>query len=33
MLRKKISCLPVVYGDNLVGLISESDIVRLAAES
>lgn len=33
MLRKKIGCLPVVDGDKLVGLISESDIVRLIAES
>ncbi|MBT3432638.1 MAG: CBS domain-containing protein [Nitrospinaceae bacterium] len=33
MLREKIGCLPVVNGDKLVGLISESDIVRLAAES
>ena len=33
MLKKKIGCLPVVDDGKLVGLISESDIVRIVAES
>ena len=28
MLEKKIGCLPVIEGDNLVGLITETDILR-----
>ncbi len=32
MLKKKIGCLPVVDGGELVGLISESDIIRVVAE-
>ena len=32
MLEKKIGCLPVVDGDQLVGLVSESDFVRRFAE-
>jgi acetoin utilization protein AcuB len=31
MLEKKIGCLPVVDGDNLVGLLSETDCLRLLA--
>jgi acetoin utilization protein AcuB len=33
MLKKKIGCLPVVDGGELVGLISESDVIRIVAES
>ena len=33
MLKKKIGCLPVVDGGELVGLISESDLIRIVAES
>lgn len=33
MLKKKIGCLPVVDDGKLVGLISESDIIRIVAES
>lgn len=32
MLKKKIGCLPVVDGGKLVGLISESDVIRIVAE-
>lgn len=32
MLKKKIGCLPVVDSGELVGLISESDVIRLVAE-
>ena len=32
MLDKKIGCLPVVEKERLVGLISESDLVRLIAQ-
>jgi CBS domain-containing protein len=28
MLEKKIGCLPVIEGDELVGLITETDILR-----
>jgi predicted transcriptional regulator len=28
MLEKKIGCLPVVEGDRLVGLVTETDILR-----
>ena len=28
MLEKKIGCLPVVQGDHLVGMITETDIIR-----
>lgn len=31
MLEKKIGCLPVVEGGRLIGLVSESDLVRLLA--
>ncbi|MBZ0115476.1 MAG: CBS domain-containing protein [Sandaracinaceae bacterium] len=31
MLESKIGCLPVVDGDRLVGIVTESDFVRLAA--
>jgi CBS domain-containing protein len=31
MLERKIGCLPVVEGDALVGLVSESDCLRLLA--
>ena len=33
MLKKKIGCLPVVDRGELVGLISESDVIRIVAES
>ena len=33
MLKKKIGCLPVVDGGELVGLISESDVIRIVVES
>jgi CBS domain-containing protein len=33
MLKEEIGCLPVVEGEKLVGLISESDIMRFIAES
>ena len=33
MLKKKIGCLPVVNNGELVGLISESDVIRIVAES
>jgi CBS domain-containing membrane protein len=32
MLGRKIGCLPVVDGTRLVGIVSESDFVKLAAE-
>lgn len=32
MLKKKIGCLPVVAKSKLIGLISESDIIRIIAE-
>jgi CBS domain-containing protein len=31
MLARKIGCLPVVEGENLVGIVTESDFVALAA--
>jgi CBS domain-containing membrane protein len=33
MLEQKFGCLPVVSGSRLVGILTESDFVRLAAES
>lgn len=33
MLSNKIGCLPVVEGDTLVGIITETDFLRLAAAS
>lgn len=33
MLQHKIGCLPVVVGQELVGLITETDILRLFMES
>ena len=33
MLEKKIGCLPVIEKDNLVGLITETDILRHYVES
>ena len=33
MLKKKIGCLPVIDGGELVGLISESDVIRIVVES
>ena len=33
MLEKKIGCLPVIKGDELVGLITETDILRHYVES
>ncbi len=32
MLERKIGCLPVVEGGRLVGILTESDLVRLTAE-
>lgn len=32
MLAKRIGCLPVVDGSELVGLLSESDCLRLLAQ-
>ena len=32
MLKHRIGCLPVVEGEKLVGIISESDLIRLIAE-
>lgn len=32
MLSKKIGCLPVMDGTEMVGLLSESDLVRFVAE-
>jgi acetoin utilization protein AcuB len=32
MIEKRIGCLPVVEADRLVGLVSESDCLRLLAE-
>lgn len=32
MLAKKIGCLPVVEGESLVGLVTETDILRYFAE-
>ncbi|MCB9589902.1 MAG: CBS domain-containing protein [Polyangiaceae bacterium] len=31
MLERKLGCLPVLDGDRLVGILTESDFVRLAA--
>ena len=31
MAEKKIGCLPVVEGDELVGMITETDILHLVA--
>ncbi len=33
MLEKKIGCLPVIEEDNLVSLITETDILRHYVES
>lgn len=33
MLERKIGCLPVIEGDNLIGLITETDILRHYIES
>lgn len=33
MIDKKIGCLPVVENEKLVGLLTETDILRLVAES
>ena len=33
MIEKKIGCLPVVESDKLVGLITETDILRYVTES
>ena len=33
MLEKKIGCLPVVDDGKIAGLISESDVIRIVAES
>jgi acetoin utilization protein AcuB len=31
MMEKKIGCLPVVEGETLVGLVTETDLLRLIA--
>ena len=33
MLDRKLGCLPVVEGDKLVGILTESDFVRLGLQS
>jgi CBS domain-containing membrane protein len=33
MLERKIGCLPVLEGSELVGILTESDFVRLASEA
>jgi acetoin utilization protein AcuB len=33
MLEKKIGCLPVIEGDDLIGLITETDVLRHYVES
>ena len=32
MLEQKVGCLPVVDGEKLVGILTESDFVRLALD-
>lgn len=32
MIERKIGCLPVVDGEKLVGIVTETDLVRLVAE-
>jgi acetoin utilization protein AcuB len=32
MIERKSGCLPVVEDENLVGILSETDVVRLVAE-
>ena len=32
MIERKIGCLPVIDGDKLVGIVTETDLVRLVAE-
>ena len=32
MMEKKIGCLPVVEGETLVGLVTETDLLRLIAD-
>ncbi len=33
MVEKQIGCLPVVEGDRLIGIITETDILRYVAEN
>lgn len=33
MIEKKVGCLPVVNGDKLVGIVTETDFVKLIAEN
>ncbi len=33
MIDKKIGCLPVVEGQKLIGLLTETDILRYVADS
>lgn len=33
MIERKIGCLPVVDGEKLVGIVTETDLVRLVSES
>jgi CBS domain-containing protein len=33
MMDKKIGCLPVVEGDRLVGLVTETDMLRYVLEN
>jgi CBS domain-containing protein len=32
MMEKKIGCLPVVEGTKLVGIVTETDMLKLVAE-
>ena len=32
MIERKIGCLPVVEGEKLVGILTETDVVRLVAD-
>jgi CBS domain-containing protein len=32
MIERKIGCLPVVDGEKLVGIVTETDLVRLVSE-
>jgi CBS domain-containing protein len=33
MMDKKIGCLPVVDGDRLIGMVTETDMLRYVVES
>jgi CBS domain-containing protein len=32
MIERKVGCLPVVEGEKLIGIVTESDFVRLVAQ-